>query len=479
MLFPSLEFAIFFGIAFVIYWFVLNDNLQWQNLFLVVASSIFYGWWDWRFLSLIYISIVADYLIGLRLGQEEDKQKRKYWLWLSLAINLGMLGFFKYYNFFVDSFVGAFGAFGVELNARTLNIVLPVGISFYTFQTLSYTIDVYRKKLKPTKNFINFAAFVSFFPQLVAGPIERASKLLPQIEKPRVFKYEQAKDGARQMLWGFFKKIAIADVCGQYVDYIFQNYDTLGPLLLFLGACLFLLQIYGDFSGYSDIAIGTAKIFGIRLMVNFAYPFFVRDFVEFWQRWHISMIRWFQDYLGFALGGSRGKMWRRYRNFLIIFTISGLWHGPTWSFVMFGFVHGVFVSIAYWNRRRRRHIKMTKIIAEGKMFPTPFEFFTNLYVFALGALSAVFFRVQDLGQAFDYFVRMFWNFGVETMRIGWDIPALILGLFLFEWGNRTKEHPLQFERFGKGARFATYFILVYLCVIYYDTNFSSFIYFQF
>ncbi|MEL6718212.1 MAG: MBOAT family O-acyltransferase [Bacteroidota bacterium] len=478
MFFHSIEFAIFFAIVFAVYWFVVNKNLKLQNLFLLVASCVFYGWWDWKFLSLIFVSIFVDYFVGLKIHEQEDKQKRKYWLWVSLAVNLGMLGFFKYYNFFVESFVGAFGAVGVELNARTLNVILPIGISFYTFQTLSYTIDIYRKKLKPTKDFINFAAFVSFFPQLVAGPIERASKLLPQIEKPRTFDYEQAKDGARQMLWGFFKKIAIADVCGQYVDYIFQNHDTLGPGFLLLGACLFLFQIYGDFSGYSDIAIGTAKIFGIRLMVNFAYPFFVRDFVEFWQRWHISMIRWFVDYLGLALGGSGGKMWRRYMNFMIIFTISGLWHGATWSFVIFGFLHGLLMCISYW-RRRKFKIRVSKIAAEGKTFPPPGLFFQNVFVFLIGALTSVFFRAQGVQQAFEYIGKIFWNFGSETMRIGWDIPLLILGLLMFEWGNRTKEHPLQFEKLGKMGRFAVYLILIYLCVIYFDTNYSSFIYFQF
>ncbi|MEN0048283.1 MAG: MBOAT family O-acyltransferase [Bacteroidota bacterium] len=478
MLFHSLEFAVFFAIVFAVYWFVLNKNLKLQNLFLLIASCVFYGWWDWRFLSLIFVSIFVDYFVGLKIHEQEDKRRRKYWLWVSLAVNLGMLGFFKYYNFFVESFVGAFGAVGVELNARTLNVILPIGISFYTFQTLSYTIDIYRKKLKPTKDFINFAAFVSFFPQLVAGPIERASKLLPQIEKPRIFNYEQAKDGARQMLWGFFKKIAIADVCGQYVDYIFQNYETLGPGFLFLGACLFIFQIYGDFSGYSDIAIGTAKIFGIRLMVNFAYPFFARDFVEFWQRWHISMIRWFIDYLGLALGGSGGKMWRRYMNFMVIFTISGLWHGATWSFVMFGFVHGILMGLSYW-RRRKYKIRYKRVMAEGKNLPSIKEFFGTFFIFSVGALSAIFFRAQDVGDAFSYFARIFWNFGEASMKIGWDIPLLIIGLLCFEFGNRAKEHPLQFEKLGKLGRFAVYFILIYLCVIYFDTNYSSFIYFQF
>jgi D-alanyl-lipoteichoic acid acyltransferase DltB (MBOAT superfamily) len=478
MLFHSLEFAIFFVIVFVVYWFVVNNNLRKQNLFLLIASCIFYGWWDWKFLSLIFVSIIVDYVVGIKIHETEEKQQRKYWLWVSLAVNLGMLGFFKYYNFFVGSFVDAFSTIGVNLQARTLNIILPVGISFYTFQTLSYTIDIYRKRLKPTRDFINFAAFVSFFPQLVAGPIERAAKLLPQIEKPRQFDYAQAKDGLRQMLWGFFKKIAIADVCGQYADYIFQNSENLHSLVLLAGALLFLFQIYGDFSGYSDIAIGTAKIFGIRLMINFAYPLFVRDFVEFWQKWHISMIRWFVDYLGLALGGSGGKIWRRYLNFMVIFTVSGLWHGPTWSFVFFGFIHGVLMAISYW-RRRTYKIRYGRIVAEGKMLPSLKLTLQFVFLNVLGALTAVFFRVQHLGDAFRYIGRVFWNPEGMWMPIGWDIPLLLSILFVLEWGNRHKEHPLQFERFGKGMRLATYFGLVYLCVIYFDTNYSSFIYFQF
>lgn len=478
MLFHTFEFAVFFAIFFTLYWFVLNKHLKAQNILILIGSYVFYGWWDWRFLSLLILSTLIDYSVALQLEKTTEKRQRNIWLAVSLIFNLGMLGFFKYYNFFVDNFVTAFASVGIELNARTLNIILPVGISFYTFQTLSYTIDVYRKKLKPTKDFIAFAAFVSFFPQLVAGPIERASNLLPQIEKPRTFNYDQAKDGLRQMLWGFFKKIAIADVCGQYVDYIFMNYETLAPLYLVLGVVLFLFQIYGDFSGYSDIAIGSAKILGVRLMVNFNYPYFSRDIIEFWQRWHISMIRWFIDYLGPVLGGSRGKLWRRFRSSIIIFTVSGFWHGANWTFVMAGFLQGVLIVISYLIRQKRKK-KMTKVVAEGKLLPSFGELGAMLATFTAVWFVTIFFRAETIEQAFDYMSRMYYNFGDHKIPIGWDIAALIGGLIAFEWGNRTKEHPLQFVQFNKPMRLLTYFVLIYLCVIYFDTNFSSFIYFQF
>ncbi len=289
MLFNSIDFAIFLPIVFILYWFVTNKNLKLQNFLIVAASYLFYGWWDWRFLSLILFSTLIDYSIGRRLSNEKNQTKRKVLLWTSLLVNLGFLGFFKYYNFFLDNFVTAFSFFGHQINPQGLNIILPVGISFYTFQTLSYTIDVYKRKLKPTKDFIAFAAFVSFFPQLVAGPIERATNLLPQFYKKRTFDYDKAVDGLRQILWGLFKKIVIADNCAEYANQIFNNSADMNGSTLVLGALFFTFQIYGDFSGYSDIAIGTSRLFGFNLKQNFAFPYFSRDIAEFWRRWHISL----------------------------------------------------------------------------------------------------------------------------------------------------------------------------------------------
>ena len=302
MLFNSIDFAIFLPIVFVLYWFIANRSLKLQNILVVVSSYVFYGWWDWRFLSLIIFSTVVDYFIGTHLSKENDLFKRRLLLWTSIVVNLGFLGFFKYYNFFLDNFISAFSFFGMDVNANSLNIILPVGISFYTFQTLSYTVDVFKKKLEPNKDFMAFSAFVSFFPQLVAGPIERATNLLPQFYKKRQFAYSKAVDGMRQILWGLFKKIVIADNCAQFANEIFNNSVDYGGSTLFLGALFFTFQIYGDFSGYSDIAIGISRLFGFNLKQNFAFPYFSRDIAEFWRRWHISLSTWFRDYLYIPLG---------------------------------------------------------------------------------------------------------------------------------------------------------------------------------
>ena len=333
MLFNSVDFAIFLPIVFILYWFVTNKNLKLQNFLIVAASYFFYACWDWRFLSLITFSIVVDYFMGILLGKEKNQRKRKILLWVSIIVNLGFLGFFKYYNFFVDNFIAAFSFFGQEIKPNTLNIILPVGISFYTFQTLSYTIDVYRRKFEPTKDFIAFAAFVSFFPNLVAGPIERATNLLPQFYKKRDFDYSKAVDGMRQILWGLFKKIVIADNCAEFANQIFNNSANMNGSTLVLGALFFTFQIYGDFSGYSDIAIGTARLFGFNLMRNFNFPYFSRDIAEFWRRWHISLSSWFRDYLYIPLGGSRVGTWKKVRNIFIIFIVSGFWHGANWTFI--------------------------------------------------------------------------------------------------------------------------------------------------
>ncbi len=336
MLFNSIDFAIFLPIIFVLYWFVTNKNLKLQNTLIVLSSYIFYGWWDWRFLSLIIFSTIVDYLIGISLSKQENQNKRKILLWTSILVNLGFLGFFKYYNFFLDNFITAFSFFGTEINANSLNIILPVGISFYTFQTLSYTIDVYKRKLEPTYDFIAFSAFVSFFPQLVAGPIERATNLLPQFYKKRHFDYSKAVDGMRQILWGLFKKIVIADNCAHYANIIFNNSSEYSGSTLVLGAIFFTFQIYGDFSGYSDIAIGTSRLFGFNLKQNFAFPYFSRDIAEFWRRWHMSLSTWFRDYLYIPLGGSRVGTWNKIRNVFIIFLVSGFWHGANWTFIIWG-----------------------------------------------------------------------------------------------------------------------------------------------
>jgi D-alanyl-lipoteichoic acid acyltransferase DltB (MBOAT superfamily) len=356
MLFNSLDFAIFLPLVFVIYWFVLGKKLRLQNAFVLLASYVFYGWWDWRFLSLLVISTLVDYVVGRQMLIIKDGVKRKLLLILSLGVNLGMLGFFKYYNFFVESFTQAFTLFGQDLNPQTLKIILPVGISFYTFQTLSYSIDIYRRKLEPTRDFVAFSAFVSFFPQLVAGPIERASNLLPQFYTKRQFESSNAVDGLRQILWGLFKKMVIADRCAVFANEIFNNSADYSGFVLVLGAIFFAFQIYGDFSGYSDIAIGTARLFGFNLMQNFAFPYFSRDIAEFWRRWHISLSTWFRDYVYIPLGGSKGKAIIVLRNTLIVFVVSGFWHGANLTFIFWGLLNAIYFVPLLLGKANRRHL---------------------------------------------------------------------------------------------------------------------------
>jgi len=369
MLFNSLEYFLFLPIVFFLYWFVFKKNFKLQNLLILISSYVFYGWWDWRFLSLIFLSTVADYFVGLKIYDSQDDKVRKSYLWVSILFNLSLLGFFKYFNFFIDSWIDLLGSFGYEQKSVwTLNVILPVGISFYTFQTMSYSLDIYYKKLKPTKDFISFASFVSFFPQLVAGPIERASNLLPQILTRRVFKYEQGVQGLRLILWGMFKKVVIADSLGIRVDRIFENYQSMDGSVLLLGLVYFSFQIYCDFSGYSDIAIGTAKLFGIELMSNFKFPYFSRDIGEFWRRWHISLSSWFRDYLYIPLGGSKGGKWMSIKNIFIIFIVSGFWHGANWTFILWGLTHALLYIPLFLIGKNRQYT--TNVVAENNWFPS-------------------------------------------------------------------------------------------------------------
>lgn len=341
MLFNSVEFLLFLPVVFLLYWYVFRP-LRWQNLFVVMASYVFYGWWDWRFLILIAFTTLCSYVSGILLERAEGKRTRQKWISaINIIVNLSILGVFKYYDFFGENFTALLRLFGMEADWVTLNIILPVGISFYTFQALSYTIDVYQHRIKPTHDIIAFFAFISFFPQLVAGPIERATNLLPQMLKKRTFNYAQAVDGCRQILWGFFKKMVIADNCALAVGQILDSYTEQSGFMLLMGGFFFTFQIYGDFSGYSDIAIGTARLFGINLMRNFNYPYFSRDIAEFWRRWHISLTTWFRDYIYIPLGGSRCSRWKVMRNTLIIFLVSGFWHGANWTFIVWGAYHAL------------------------------------------------------------------------------------------------------------------------------------------
>jgi len=478
MLFNSIDFAIFLPVVFLLYWFVANRSLKWQNILIIAASYLFYGWWDWRFLSLILFSTVVDYLVGIGLSKAEDIRKRRILLWTSITVNLGFLGFFKYYNFFLENFITAFSFFGSEISASSLNIILPVGISFYTFQTLSYTIDVYNRKLEPTRDFISLAAFVSFFPQLVAGPIERATNLLPQFDSPRIFSYSKSVDGLRQILWGLFKKIVIADNCAVHANYIFANSADMDGSMLLLGALFFTFQIYGDFSGYSDIAIGTARLFGFDLMRNFAFPYFSRDIAEFWRRWHISLSTWFRDYLYIPIGGSRGGTWMKVRNTFVIFVVSGFWHGANWTFIVWGALNALYFLPLLLAKKNRQNIE---IVAQGKVFPTVREVGGMMITFWLTVLAWIFFRAENLTHAFSYIDGIFSsNLFVLPDITGMKALLLIVPLFLlFEWFGREKEFALALaEEWKRPMRYIVYYIII-LAIFLLTGEQQQFIYFQF
>ena len=482
MLFNSIDFAIFLPIVFILYWVVVNKNLKLQNTLIVVASYTFYGWWDWRFLSLIFFSSIIDYTIGLGLKATENVKRRKLLLLTSIIVNLGFLGFFKYYNFFLENFTTAFTFFGTTIRADSLDIVLPVGISFYTFQTLSYNIDVYRRKLEPTKDIVSFFAFVSFFPQLVAGPIERATHLLPQFYKKRTFDYTEAVDGLRQILWGLFKKIVIADNCAQYDNLMFNNHETYSGSTLVLGALFFTFQLYGDFSGYSDIAIGTSRLFGFDLMKNFNFPYFSRDIAEFWRRWHISLSTWFRDYLYIPLGGSRGGTWMKIRNTFAIFIVSGFWHGANWTYIFWGALNAIYFLPLLLTKNNRNNMG---IVAQGRFMPSIKEISSILFTFSLTVFAWIFFRANSLEHAFGYIAGIFsrslfsipyfpgFNKGLFTI--------FLVGVFvLIEWLGREGEYAIADveKKFNRVTRNILYYSLIAVIILYGGKE-QQFIYFQF
>jgi len=482
MLFNSIDFALFLPIVFILYWFVTNNSLKLQNALIVGASYIFYGWWDWRFLSLILFSTIIDYTVGLKLKNEDKEKKRKIFLWISILVNLGFLGFFKYYNFFLENFITAFTFLGSDIQANTLNIILPVGISFYTFQTMSYTIDVYKRKLNPTEDFIAFSAFVSFFPQLVAGPIERASNLLPQFYKERNFEYSKAVDGVRQILWGLFKKVVIADNCAEYANLIFNNSTEYSGSTLVLGAIFFTFQIYGDFSGYSDIAIGTSRLFGFNLKQNFAFPYFSRDIAEFWRRWHISLSTWFRDYLYIPLGGSRGGTTMRIRNTFIIFIVSGFWHGANWTFIIWGLLNAIYFLPLLLSNNNRNHLD---IVAKGQIFPTIKEVFLILITFSLTVFAWIFFRAENLSHAITYISDIFSPslFSIPDF-VGIKkavITVIFISIFmLIEWIGREREYAFQFiDSKSNTIQGIAIYILCITIFLFMNTGEQEFIYFQF
>ena len=480
MLFNSIEFAVFLPIVFLLYWFVFNRNLRWQNLFVVVVSYVFYGWWDWRFLTLIAFTSFCSWGAGLLIEKYRAKpETAKAVSVANVVVNLLILGVFKYYDFFATSFAELF--LGGKTDGLLLNIILPVGVSFYTFQALSYSIDVYRGKLEPTRDIVQFFAFVSFFPQLVAGPIERATNLLPQFGKPRKFDYDTAVDGMRQILWGLFKKMVVADNCAIYVDQVFGSYQDCSGSTLLLAAVLFTFQIYGDFSGYSDIAIGTAKLFGVKLMRNFNVPYFSRDIAEFWRRWHISLTTWFRDYVYIPLGGSRVSKLKVVRNTFVIFLLSGFWHGANWTFLAWGAYHALLFLPMILSGKNRKH---TGIVAAGRVFPTLKEIGMMALTFFLAVLGWIVFRVETIEQAWQYVCGVF---GKTLFTVPWldtrhyYIPVVlsIIVMLVVEWLQRDKEHALDLSDIKSHVlKFGVYYVLIAV-LFWFGGHAESFIYFQF
>jgi len=476
MLFNSSEFLFFLPLVFLLYWFVFRP-IRLQNMLVVIASYIFYGWWDWRFLLLIVFTSACSYSSGLMIEKYEGKRTTQKAISIAnIVINLAILGFFKYFNFFVESIDTLVRTlFGYELGWATLNIILPVGISFYTFQALSYSIDVYKGKIRATHDIVSFFAFISFFPQLVAGPIERATNLLPQFQRERRFDYATAVDGTRQILWGLFKKMVVADNCADIVDKIWLDYSQHSSLMLIVAAVLFSFQIYGDFSGYSDIAIGTAKLFGIKLMRNFNLPYFSRSVAEFWKRWHISLNTWFVDYVYIPLGGSREGKWKSIRNTFIIFLLSGLWHGANWTYVSWGFYHAaLFIPLLLLNRNK----KFKGVVAQDSVLPSLRELFQMGSTFVLAAIGWIIFRANSIGDFWHYMTSVFNNWSVSEVFDGKKALFYIVIMVIVEWFNRKKDHAFVLSINSRIIRWSVYLILALLCLTQSGDQ-VQFIYFQF
>jgi alginate O-acetyltransferase complex protein AlgI len=480
MLYNTLEFGFFFLLVFGLYWFVVHRNLKAQNLLILAASYVFYGWWDWRFLSLIAFSSLVDYVAGYMVGTKENERVRKAWVTTSLIVNLGLLGVFKYYGFFVDSFIDLVAGFGYTLSERSTSIILPVGISFYTFQTLSYTLDVYRGRMKAATDPVAFLAYVSFFPQLVAGPIERASNLLPQFYRARTFDVERAKDGLRQVLWGLFKKVVIADTTGTAVEYILAYQAELPGSVLAMGVFFFAIQLYCDFSGYSDIAIGTARLLGFDLMKNFNYPFFARDMLDFWRRWHISLTSWFKDYVFLSLNQSNkaNRKWVTIRNYILTFTVSGLWHGANWTFVIWGLLCGLYQVPYLLFPKLRTNVRQTR--PPFTVIGTLKAAFQVGLTLSLNCLALVFFFSKNVQFALAYFAEIFSRTLFTFPNIYRKHLAWLLLFIAVEWLQMyyKKTYPLQIEHWHPALRWSIYYGMV-LAVLYFNYDRRAFVYFQF
>lgn len=487
MLFNSFEYLLFFPTVLLIYWWLNRHGIRFQNLFLLGVSYFFYSCWDWRFVFLLMFSTALDYYTGIKIHEASDTKRRKFWLYTSIIINLGFLGVFKYYNFFAENFAALLSSIGLHADFVTLEIVLPVGISFYTFHGLSYVLDIYYSRIKPSYNFVNYSLFVSFFPLLVAGPIERATHLLPQMERKRLFDVSKANDGLRQILWGLFKKIVIADNCAVIANDIFNNSDSHYGLTLIVGALAFACQIYGDFSGYSDIALGSARLMGFELLRNFSYPYFSRDIAEFWRRWHISLSSWFRDYLYVPLGGNSGSTMRKMRNVMIIFLVSGFWHGASWNFIVWGAINAILMLPLMFFGSNRRNMD---VVAADRVMPSIKELFQILLTFGFTCLAWVFFRSDNLTEAVLYCKNLvvgLYHFETYTSSfqylrgaVSWSIVVFTVILIVMEWRGRRDKHALETYLQGKKRwlRWSLYYFLI-TAIVYFGGSEQEFIYFQF
>ena len=477
MFFNSLAFAVFLPIVFFLYWFVFNKTKSTQNALLIIASYYFYSCWDWRFLFLLVFSTFLDYYTGIQIEKGKSERSRKFWFWLSVLTNLGFLGVFKYYNFFAASFSELLNSVGIQASPILLNVILPVGISFYTFHGLSYVIDIYLKRIKAEYNFVDYSLFVSYFPLLVAGPIERATHLLPQVKVKRVFNVQTAKEGVYQIIWGLVKKVVIADTCATYANAIFDNYSTMNSFSLILGAVYFAFQIYGDFSGYSDIALGVSKLFGLELLRNFNYPYFSRDIAEFWRRWHISLSSWFRDYLYIPLGGSKGGIWMKIRNTFIIFIVSGFWHGANWTYLAWGFINAIYFLPLLLSNSNRNNIDVIKV---SWNFDSVKVIINILITFSITCIAWVFFRAKTITDAILYLKRIIVNRDfsfqyLDNERYSYEL-LVVIGLFvLVEWNNRTKVEPLS----GKRSMLKVALAIAAIIALGTFSDYKEFIYFQF
>jgi alginate O-acetyltransferase complex protein AlgI len=473
MLFCSLAFMVFLPTVFFLYWFVFNRSLVYQNALLLFSSYVFYGWWNWKFLGLLLLSTILDYSFGFLVAKGPHARK-KLFLGLSILNNLLVLGIFKYYDFFALETQHLLGRFGIQLSPLFLHLVLPVGISFYTFHGMSYVFDIYYGRIRPVRRLVDYAVFVSFFPLLVAGPIERAAHLLPQIQQPRRFDYNQAVQGLRLMLWGFIKKLVVADTLARAVDDVFANYTHYSGSTLVMGIVLFSFQIYADFSGYTDIALGVARLFGFELLSNFKFPYFSRDVAEFWRRWHISLSSWFRDYVYIPLGGSKAGKGKAIRNTVIVFVISGFWHGANLTYLTWGCIHALgFMPLLLLGKNRRY---TGSIVAQQRRCPTLREAGAMLATFAFVTLAWVFFRANTIHTAIDYL----WN-----MRKGlltdpnhkFEFLCYVLPFLAIDWHFRRNERELRLPS-ARVVRYGLYIIGAGL-IVYHSGNITPFLYFQF